>query len=212
MHSVGLIEAWQLWFSGKLPDDSLLWGHTILFWGRLGKGIEFVAALTIVFEIIGSERLRRFGDSLHEGFSLQKAQNLIRYARRWHKAWWRILLFRAGAVYSFKEFEDIEYWRRLVFGVLVSPLFVLCMYRIVTTRRFVLWGIIFVISSLLCSLASAALTVVIVIVFSVLSVIIDWFLIEPVAWFLERPRLDKLIKVGSLVVLGVGFHFDLLAS
>jgi hypothetical protein len=41
---------------------------------------------------------------------------------------------------------------------------------------------------------------------------IDGLFIEPTAWLLERRSLDKLIKIGALTLLIIGFHFDLLAS
>lgn len=40
----------------------------------------------------------------------------------------------------------------------------------------------------------------------------DILMIEPLAWLLERQSLDKLIKAGSILLLLIGFHFDLLAS
>ena len=51
--------------------------------------------------------------------------------------------------------------------------------------------------------------------FSLMSLcllLIDIALIEPFAWILENPKLDKSIKVGSLTCLAIVFHFDLLCS
>ena len=45
-----------------------------------------------------------------------------------------------------------------------------------------------------------------------LVAVFDVLVIEPIAWLLERKHLGKLIKLGSLVLLIIGFHFDLLAS
>jgi hypothetical protein len=37
-------------------------------------------------------------------------------------------------------------------------------------------------------------------------------IIRRIAWLLERPKVENLIKIISLIFLLVGFHFDLLAS
>ena len=46
----------------------------------------------------------------------------------------------------------------------------------------------------------------------VLLLLVDALFLEPTAWLLERTYLDKTIKAGSLMLLLIGFHFDLLAS
>ena len=61
---------------------------------------------------------------------------------------------------------------------------------------------------LLAPLFAAAL----ILVPTILLLLLDMIVVEPFAWLLERPLLDKLIKSLSLVFLIVGFHFDLLAS
>lgn len=40
----------------------------------------------------------------------------------------------------------------------------------------------------------------------------DTLFIRPVAWILERRRINTLIRIGAVFMLLVGFHFDLLAS
>jgi len=73
---VTLREAWQLWFSGDLPSTATLWGASILWWGRIGKIIELVAGLTILVDLVGSQRLRDFGSSLHGLMSIRRAAKL----------------------------------------------------------------------------------------------------------------------------------------
>lgn len=50
------------------------------------------------------------------------------------------------------------------------------------------------------------------VVASLLGATIDMLLIEPLAWVLKQPALDRLVKLVSLSLLVLGFHFDLLAS
>lgn len=55
-------DAWALWFSGKeVPADAYLGWLTILVWGRIGKGVAFIAGLTVILDLAGPERLRALG-------------------------------------------------------------------------------------------------------------------------------------------------------
>src|SRR5262245_15886615 len=85
MKEVTLLEAWRLWFSGNLPADTLLcgvrlfwWGVCLCCWGRAGKLLQLVGAAIIVADIIGTERLRVFGNSLHGRITLSSTINLFR--------------------------------------------------------------------------------------------------------------------------------------
>ena len=55
-------------------------------------------------------------------------------------------------------------------------------------------------------------TALLIIIFSVVGVFIDSVLIEPLAWVLEREGVEKALKIISVLLLVLGFHFDLLAS
>ncbi|WNV90302.1 hypothetical protein [Umezawaea sp. Da 62-37] len=56
-----LWDLWHHWLSGKKVDEGHLWGLSILAWGRIGKGLQFLAGLTVILDLIGPERLRLFG-------------------------------------------------------------------------------------------------------------------------------------------------------
>ena len=45
-----------------------------------------------------------------------------------------------------------------------------------------------------------------------LGAVFDALAIEPLAWLLERDEFDRWVKVTSLALLLIGFHFDLLIS
>ena len=61
--SVSLFGAWHLWLSGKPLTGLKLWGVNIIWWGRIGKILEFLAAYAVIVEIAGSVRLQRYGKS-----------------------------------------------------------------------------------------------------------------------------------------------------
>jgi hypothetical protein len=51
-----------------------------------------------------------------------------------------------------------------------------------------------------------------IIALATLGLLFDLAIIEPVARIVDRDALDRLIKIGCLLLLVLGFHFDLLAS
>lgn len=78
-------EAWTLWFSNQLSSDVTIWGVSLLWWGRLGKILQFVGGVTVVAEIIGPERIRAFGQSLHTRITRRTVGTFVRNAFEWYK-------------------------------------------------------------------------------------------------------------------------------
>lgn len=59
--TITLLEAWGQWFSGNtVPGQAELWGVSVLWWGRIGKALAFLAGATVILDIIGPERLREW--------------------------------------------------------------------------------------------------------------------------------------------------------
>ncbi|WP_146161245.1 hypothetical protein [Nocardia sp. MDA0666] len=68
---------WELcvrWSRGPLPEANLLLGHSVLFWGRLGKSLQFVAGLPVIFDLIGAGALNEFGSRHVKRLSRAKAR------------------------------------------------------------------------------------------------------------------------------------------
>ncbi|WP_304454442.1 hypothetical protein [Nocardiopsis sp. YSL2] len=59
-----LTDAWALWWSGQQLTDHTLYGAPVLWLGRAGKMLAFLAGCTIVLDIIGSERLIAWGEQI----------------------------------------------------------------------------------------------------------------------------------------------------
>jgi len=233
MQHVSINEVWSLWFSGRTVNELYLWGHTVLWWGRAGKIAEFSAALTIVIEIVGPLRLRRFGNSLHAVFTYERAKNALVSASKFFLGILaRILetLFRAlGVRLDLHGDEDPDgdkgasgpysFRPALFLSIVLTLATVLPAWRVVFS--FVTWNpftwiiaclFLWLILNFYQVMISPLLVFVGALFFFVLSVVIDSFLIEPIAWILEREHVDKWIKLGAAVMLVAGFHFDLLAS
>src|SRR4051794_23308087 len=61
MQSVGLLEAWGLWWQGKSVQGMSLWGvMPMLVVGRLGKVMAFIGTIVAVIDIIGPARIREW--------------------------------------------------------------------------------------------------------------------------------------------------------
>ncbi|WP_096595782.1 hypothetical protein [Calothrix sp. NIES-2098] len=173
MKEISYLEAWQLWFSGQQTSSYLLWGMQILWWGRIGKVIQLISALTILAEIIGAERIRKFGKSLRKDFTILK--------------FWQ----------DFKQ---------------VSQEFLQDLSQTRIAGKFDILKLIFFSIKWLPKSAKIILLTLISGSAILQELFINTFIINSMAWILERPYISNLIKVVSVLLLLIGFHFDLLAS
>ncbi|MER6509422.1 hypothetical protein ABT158_21550 [Nonomuraea sp. NPDC001636] len=62
MIDVSLYDAWQLWLSGKSAAGTKLWGVPMIWWGRGGKIVSFIAAATVLLDVVGPERLKQYAE------------------------------------------------------------------------------------------------------------------------------------------------------
>jgi hypothetical protein len=62
------VRAWQTWSTGVRVEDLSLWGADVFYWGRVGKAVEFVAAIVVIAEVLGRERLNDFANRLLDQF------------------------------------------------------------------------------------------------------------------------------------------------
>lgn len=75
-----LVRAMRVWAQGRSASAEPLWGHTVLWWARAGKIMEFAAGLVVVLDLIGPERLRRSGRRARERAARAQTQ-LVRMRR-----------------------------------------------------------------------------------------------------------------------------------
>ncbi len=213
MNEGGLFEAWRSWLSGDQVQNSLLWGLKILWWARIGKVIQLLAALTIIADIIGPARLRSFGNSMHGTFTLKKADYYVRDALQWLPSILRYA-HTNDPLKGQKELEVMQKFKSDKINYFVC-LFVTAMGVYLISFRVPWWaalvGAIGGYTLFLLTLSPIA-TVILLLIFSVGGLLIDSLLIEPLAWMIERPDFEKWVKIGSILLLLIGFHFDLLGS
>jgi hypothetical protein len=204
-----ILGAWELWFQARLNEDAVLWGLTILWWGRLGKLAEFFGAALIVADIIGPEKLRVYGDALHQFASLSFARKTFVDARTFARA------FLREETQTVADYvEVLSRHKTGIFTVVTGYLMAaLSLYEIWLANlawwQFVLIAIISIIAWFA---ISPLLAIVAVFAIGLFGFAIDKLIVTPMAWALMQPTPERVIKILSLALLIAGFHFDLLAS
>jgi len=155
---ISYFEAWGDWFAGQQVDPQYqLWFLNILWWGRLGKIAAFLGGLTVILDLVGPERLRRWGRE---------------------SGTWKESLQRPTSI-------------TLSFGVAVATGAAL--------RSLGVSGWI-------------AIPILVVISFPSVLVVkrIVKFLIRGLADALNKESPARGIRIFAAILIGVGFHFDLL--
>lgn len=213
MDEVSIVKAWALWLSGNLPPNAMLWGISIFWWGRFGKMMQLVGAITILADIIGPERIRGFGASLQSTIT---SIVLIQYLKDCFG--WYVVIFRQTLM---KEYDDettsIESSRPRQLDILNYVIsFVLTSFLVLSIDPQQAGWIVLVEAAIIftCLLVSISpiITVLTIVVLILLGLLINSAFVKPLAWTLENPSLDRFTKIASLFLLLIGFHFELLAS
>jgi hypothetical protein len=59
--TIGYLDAWSLWLSGQQPPGDWWMGPmTIRWWSRIGKIATFIGGGTVVLDLVGPTRLKRW--------------------------------------------------------------------------------------------------------------------------------------------------------
>ena len=217
MNEISIIQAWTLWLTDHLSPHMTIWGVSIFWWGRIGKMMQFVGAITIIADIIGPEQIRRFGTSLHNVIAPTSLIQFLQNCFDWYTVICRHTLMKDYVDETSEttpekgkpkryQLDFLNYFICLLLTVLIISLIKLPFANWVFLIEF---GIIY--GCLLISV-SPLVTVLIVLLLILLGLVINSGLIKPLAWVLEHPSLDRFTKVVSLLFLLIGFHFELLTS
>jgi hypothetical protein len=193
-----------------------MWGHRLLWWGRIGKIMEFAAGLSIVVDILGPQRLTAIGDSLHDWFSFDAAR--ARVAKRVNQ-FPRALPHWVGRV------------AEIALGLIGVVGFILLIHACVATMAkgdpdgsiltsfastlpFVAISILLFLAGfrMVVFLFMISIDLVLPLTVFAIGTIVDGAVIEPLAWVLRLRDADRWIKIAAAVLLVLGFQFDLLAS
>ncbi|MFI7454465.1 hypothetical protein ACIBQX_43790 [Nonomuraea sp. NPDC049714] len=61
---ISYFEAWQLWLDGRSTVGNDLLGLPMIWWGRAGKILSFISGAAILVDLLGPEKLARYGTRL----------------------------------------------------------------------------------------------------------------------------------------------------
>ena len=183
--------------------------------GRIGKLVELTAGLTIVADIVGPKRIRRFGQSLHQRFDARSAVRFFLNTFRWLAAMAVYAVAKHGSARAERALDrvgDQFPGTSLLNFVVCAPLSVAIAGLV---RQNWSWGT-FAKAALIYPVVFLSVSPVVtaLVVFGViaLGLLVDTLVFEPLAWVLDRDAVERWIKVTSVLLLLTGFHFDLLAS
>ena len=207
-------ETWKLWLSDNLSADAVLWGISIFWWERIGKVMQFLGATTIVADIIGPEKIRKFGTSLQ---STNSPKTLIQFLKRCFA--WYVRIFRQTIMKDYtKDSGDQESQPKFFQLNLLNYFicFLLTVFTVVVAELhifnwFFLIEAVFIFGCLLVSIAPL-FTVLTLVAIALLGLAVNSILLQPLAHLLEHPSLDRLLKIASLLLLLLGFFGELLGS
>jgi hypothetical protein len=188
--TVTWLQAWWHWWhptAGMALGDLILWGYRILWWGRLGKLMEFMAGMLVVVDVVGPTRLKAFGDSMHSWFDTRATFEKVR----------RLVAWRNDSVSN-----DLK-----VTGLFCFLIIAIAASVISNNGAFAYFAV-----GLFLYLFSAVFIALGGLLAFVSGWLLDSILIEPMAWILRHSDAERWVKALSAILILVGFHFDLLAS
>lgn len=65
-----IVDVLRLWLDGKPTSDVVVWGRSMLIWGRVGKAIQLFAGGVVVLDLLNPAWFRRYGSALQNWASL----------------------------------------------------------------------------------------------------------------------------------------------
>lgn len=214
MEDIGLLFAWSLWLDGEVVSSYLLYGVKINHWGRAGKILQFIAALIILAEIVGSNPIRGVAQRIKEIANLKVIVTSFKHSFGWLAKLPDHLETEPDdlsipALWAFKFY-------RLIYLLVCFSIFMYLVFIFRDGGKYWVINIVEWMGSAM--LASSLAFLVLLLANLVLTVTLTIFsipfliILGIAAWILEREKLETLIKLISALMLITGFHFDLLAS
>jgi hypothetical protein len=76
----GFGAVWRAWSSGRQTTTITLYGYPMLWWGRIGKGLQFVAGLAVVLDLVEPDWLRAKGTRARNRLDALRAEVMERQA------------------------------------------------------------------------------------------------------------------------------------
>jgi uncharacterized membrane protein YciS (DUF1049 family) len=181
--SLSYFEAWARWFqSGPIDGHTLMMGWPIFWWARAGKLGEFVGAASVVIDIIGPERLRKWSRGGEDSPGGKLLGSIFALGA----------ILPAAVVSGFWVAGQLGHIRlpaSWIHNPILSPVI----------------GIVLLLAQLVVGIAGG-----LAVIFAVgypIGYALKWTL-----WTLDRERPAQFWRVTAFTLLIVGFSFDLLSA
>lgn len=181
-------EVWSAWLAGRDIGDAKMGGLSILWWGRVGRLSQFLGGLTVVLDVIGSARLRRWARGLQYLSHAMRRPGLLGDESAM-KLIWRVAISSA---------ITMTFLGGTAFYVLLTQWSMPTLGR-VTVAAF---GTVIIGSASIGLLPYLAMAVL-----SALSLTL-----KAMSWLFDAPRPGHPMRWLAVALIVSGFGFDLLAS
>jgi hypothetical protein len=210
-----LMQAWQLWLLGTDLHDHTMYGVKMLWWGRGGSILGAASGMTILAEVVGFERIAAFSDRLNASIDAISFRPVLAGWRAWNRAWQGYLFADAGSARE-KELEiEAEKHSALMIANSVGALALTIVAYLLYFRGtawYLFVPVLLLVFGLLGAFIVPFLIALALVVTSGLVRGFDLLVVEPLCFLTSRSRIAGVVRLLSIVLLLVGFHFDLLAS
>jgi hypothetical protein len=204
------MQTWKQWLEGEALGT--VWGLRVYWWARIGKLAQLLGALTILAEIIGPARLRSFSASLRTLRAARWALGVLRDSAGWLVAFFRYQFGKSER--RDKRLREMEqFGTNIPATVLYLGIALVIAVRLwdntQTTMDNLFHGLLA--GSCITVVATPLIVLFVALVLASCAIVVG-LVVRPVAWVLERPALEKVAKVASLLLVLVGAFLELLAS
>lgn len=233
-----LYDVLQQWWNGGVSPEHMLWVLSIRWWARIGKVMVFFSAATIITEIIGDDKLKRYGDSLRVTVTREHVVHHIKSSLLW--LGYKILELHYQQAYKAtwskspdneqkkKRLEHIQERRRNATEKARqhSENRVVLPVTLLLTIGLILWiwnyrpsipifpQLMLILAAFVCNYALVGPVIIAlgrILTWAFLA-FIDYVIVEPIALVAQLASQQKIINVANFTLLVIGSFFDMLAS
>lgn len=112
--SLSYWEAVGRWWQGQSLAGMRLWGFDMLWWGRIGKILQFTGGLAAIIDVIGPERIAAWGRQLRER-QVEPARHS--FAQSWRARWQTFHEFRSHELTTIVQLREPDAGEALYYAM-----------------------------------------------------------------------------------------------
>ncbi|MEI7870386.1 MAG: hypothetical protein WCI11_21120 [Candidatus Methylumidiphilus sp.] len=220
-----LHEIVSLWWDHELNSKNVLWGVEIIWWGRIGRLLQLIAAFAIIAELIGSVKLSQYGLRLHTGsFAIKQIKRYLKDSFAYSKL--MLSAFNTDNKQEVDEYlnkaEAYHYPKAINMKLSViatmGHVFYFSLKEMISEQEvtFLVFALAeFIAGSVFFGFCYFFIVPIFVsltmLVLYVSGFALDVFIFKPVSTYLRLPVVCELTKILGLLFFVIGFILDSLA-